>query len=57
VRYNDVYINPMLMFGDVPRAVLLPCCAQSPGAAATGTSGTDVPRAFTRGGGRVGRSL
>lgn len=29
VRYNDVYINPMLMFGDVPRAILLPCCATS----------------------------
>lgn len=26
VRLSDVYINPMLMFGDVPRAVLLPCC-------------------------------
>ncbi|MGL3150532.1 murein hydrolase activator EnvC family protein [Microbacterium sp. A82] len=27
VRLNDVYINPMLLFSDVPRAVLLPCCA------------------------------
>lgn len=27
VRYDDVYINPMLMFGEVPRAILLPCCA------------------------------
>lgn len=26
VRLNGVYINPMLMFGAVPRAVLLPCC-------------------------------
>ena len=26
VRYDDVYINPMLMFGEVPRAILLPCC-------------------------------
>ncbi|KDA05494.1 hypothetical protein DC31_13365 [Microbacterium sp. CH12i] len=26
VRFNSVYINPMLMFGDVPRAILLPCC-------------------------------
>ena len=26
VRWNDVYINPMLMFDEVPRAVLLPCC-------------------------------
>ncbi len=26
VRLNGRYINPMLMFGDVPRAVLLPCC-------------------------------
>lgn len=26
VRWNDVYINPQLMFGDVPRAILLPCC-------------------------------
>lgn len=27
VRLDGAYINPMLMFGDVPRAVLLPCCA------------------------------
>lgn len=26
VRLNGVYINPMLLFGGVPRAVLLPCC-------------------------------
>lgn len=26
VRLNESYINPMLMFGDVPRAILLPCC-------------------------------
>lgn len=26
VRLNGSYINPMLMFGDVPRAILLPCC-------------------------------
>lgn len=26
VRVDGRYINPMLMFGDVPRAVLLPCC-------------------------------
>lgn len=26
VRWNDVYINPQLMFGEVPRAILLPCC-------------------------------
>lgn len=26
VRWNGTYINPMLLFGDVPRAVLLPCC-------------------------------
>lgn len=26
VRWNDVYINPQLMFGEVARAVLLPCC-------------------------------
>ncbi|UXW87425.1 M23 family metallopeptidase [Microbacterium azadirachtae] len=25
VRWNGVYVNPMLLFGDVPRAVLLPC--------------------------------
>ncbi|MCC2029889.1 M23 family metallopeptidase [Microbacterium sp. YMB-B2] len=30
VRLNDVYINPMLLFGGVPRAVLLPCCASPP---------------------------
>lgn len=57
VRYHDVYINPMVMFGDVPRAILLPCCAQSSAATASGTSGTDMPSALTRGGGRVGRSL
>lgn len=27
VRWNGVYINPMLLFGEVPRAVLLPCGA------------------------------
>ena len=26
VRLNGVYIDPMLMFGEVPRAILLPCC-------------------------------
>ncbi|WP_337003139.1 MULTISPECIES: murein hydrolase activator EnvC family protein [unclassified Microbacterium] len=26
VRREGDYINPMLLFGDVPRAVLLPCC-------------------------------
>ena len=26
VRWNDVYINPLLMFEKVPRAILLPCC-------------------------------
>lgn len=26
VRRSGAYINPLLMFGDVPRAVLLPCC-------------------------------
>lgn len=26
VRLEGDYINPMLMFGSVPRAVLLPCC-------------------------------
>ncbi|WP_258567202.1 murein hydrolase activator EnvC [Microbacterium sp. Se5.02b] len=26
VRRDDAYINPMLLFGGVPRAVLLPCC-------------------------------
>ena len=25
VRWNGVYINPMLLFGGVERAVLLPC--------------------------------
>jgi len=25
VRWNGAYLNPMLLFGDVPRAVLLPC--------------------------------
>ncbi|MGF3055453.1 murein hydrolase activator EnvC family protein [Microbacterium sp. YY-01] len=27
VRWHGVYVNPMLLFGDVPRAVLLPCCS------------------------------
>ncbi|MFJ4997186.1 murein hydrolase activator EnvC family protein [Microbacterium sp. NPDC088619] len=27
VRLDGAYINPMLLFGPVPRAVLLPCCA------------------------------
>jgi murein DD-endopeptidase MepM/ murein hydrolase activator NlpD len=26
VRYLGEYINPMLLLGEVPRAVLLPCC-------------------------------
>lgn len=26
VRLHGVYINPMVMFGEVPRAILLPCC-------------------------------
>lgn len=26
VRLDGEYINPLLLFGDVPRAVLLPCC-------------------------------
>jgi murein DD-endopeptidase MepM/ murein hydrolase activator NlpD len=26
VRYRGEYINPMLLLGEVPRAVLLPCC-------------------------------
>ncbi|HWK78691.1 M23 family metallopeptidase [Microbacterium sp.] len=26
LRLNGIYINPMLMFGGIPRAVLLPCC-------------------------------
>lgn len=25
VRLDGEYINPMLLFGDVPRAILLPC--------------------------------
>lgn len=27
VRLDGAYINPLLLFGEVPRAVLLPCCA------------------------------
>ncbi|MFJ4224984.1 M23 family metallopeptidase [Microbacterium sp. NPDC089695] len=27
VRLDDAYIDPLLLFGPVPRAVLLPCCA------------------------------
>lgn len=42
VRLDGVYINPLLMFGDVPRAILLPCCAVD---------------ALMRAGGPVGRSL
>ena len=26
VRLHGVYVNPMLLFGGIPRAVLLPCC-------------------------------
>lgn len=52
VRYDDVYINPMLMFGEVPRAILLPCCGPS----STG-SRVGAPDAIRPGGGRVGRSL
>lgn len=28
VRLEGDYINPMLLFGEVPRAILLPCCAR-----------------------------
>ncbi|MCS3842707.1 murein hydrolase activator EnvC [Microbacterium sp. AK031] len=56
VRYNDVYINPMLKFGDVPRAILLPCCGPREDAL-SGSSHTGSPDTFTRGDGRVGRSL
>ncbi|WP_417511564.1 murein hydrolase activator EnvC family protein [Microbacterium sp.] len=39
VRLNGVYINPMLLFDAVPRAVLLPCCdAVMRGGARAGTS-------------------
>lgn len=39
VRVNGVYINPMLMFGDLPRAILLPCCdAVTPSGARAGRS-------------------
>lgn len=27
VRLDDRYINPLPLFGDIPRAVLLPCCS------------------------------
>ena len=40
VRLDGVYINPMLLFGEVERAVLLPCCSD----------------ALTRAGARAGRS-
>lgn len=29
VRLDGVYINPLLLFGTLPRAILLPCCAGS----------------------------
>ena len=28
VRWHGAYINPMTMFGGIPRAVLLPCCGE-----------------------------
>lgn len=30
VRWHGDYINPMMLFGGVPRAVLLPCCEPLP---------------------------
>lgn len=27
VRRDGAYINPLLLFGELPRAILLPCCA------------------------------
>lgn len=27
VRRNGAYLNPLLLFGDIPRSILLPCCA------------------------------
>jgi murein DD-endopeptidase MepM/ murein hydrolase activator NlpD len=26
VRYDGIYVNPLLLLGGIPRAVLLPCC-------------------------------
>lgn len=53
VRYHDVYINPMSMFGDVPRAILLPCC----GPTGVSDTGTRAPDSLRPAGARVGRSL
>lgn len=30
VRWHGAYINPMMLFGGIPRAVLLPCCEPLP---------------------------
>lgn len=30
LRWHGEYINPLTMYGDLPRAVLLPCCAPLP---------------------------
>lgn len=30
LRWHGEYINPLMMYGDLPRAVLLPCCAPLP---------------------------
>ncbi|WP_426182776.1 M23 family metallopeptidase [Microbacterium sp. TWP3-1-2b2] len=57
VRFDDVYINPMLMFADVPRAILLPCCSPTAGTSAAGVPSAGAPDPLKRGGGRVGRSL
>jgi len=57
VRFDDVYINPMLMFADVPRAILLPCCSPTAGTSAAEVPSARAPDALRRGGGRVGRSL
>ncbi|MCE7482446.1 MULTISPECIES: murein hydrolase activator EnvC family protein [Microbacterium] len=53
VRYRDVYINPMLLFGEVPRAILLPCC----GPTGVSGTGTGAPDSLRLAGARVGRSL
>ncbi len=43
VRRNGEYINPMLLLGGVPRAVLLPCC-QAPAAVTPGDAPADRQR-------------
>lgn len=48
VRWNGEYVNPMLLLAEIPRAVLLPCCAGQPTALRAPASFTVATPPFAR---------